>query len=571
MHTRRLVASLGALGALALFTPGLVGVAGPLGSTTPAQVTGATPFDATCGLDPVDENSQLFLDSEVEPWFDVSPADPDVMAGFWQQDRWSDGGSRGNVLALSADGGASWTSLIPPNTTDCTENPAAAGGGFAVFDRASDPWLSFAPNGDLHLMHLVFDVELPEGKPGAFSGRNGMVAQKVPAAALADGVVTDAEWGPPIPLAVDEGGGLHDKNTMTADPTVADGSHVYAVWDFLDLNEGAKRNPDRGVFGGGLAFKGAAVFTRSTDGGQSWEPVRKLYDPGGINQTIGNQIVVLPDGTLVDVFNEILNFRNDDGGPQFDFNVALKSSTDKGERWEPRGRPIRAAKMLPRTLFTPSPFVGVYLPDATGDATLAGENAVRTADVIPEVTVDPNNGNLYVVWQDARFSAAEAGGFGDPTRLVDEIAFMMSTDGGSTWSDPIKINQTPTELPLGNRQAFVPMVRVNDDGVVAVSYYDFRNNDPDDGVGDDLGEASTDQFVVHCHADCSNPASWTPAGEVRVTDSSFDTADLPFAGGFFPGDYVGLGTDGTDFLSFFTRSDAMDPANQYVSRVPVLP
>ncbi|HEX6238802.1 MAG TPA: hypothetical protein VFZ68_16505, partial [Acidimicrobiales bacterium] len=113
------------------------------------------------------------------------------------------------------------------------------------------------------------------------------------------------------------------------------------------------------------------------------------------------------------------------------------------------------------------------------------------------------------------------------------------------------------------RQAFIPMVRVNDDGVVAVSYYDFRNNTPDDGIG------GTDQFVVHCHADCANPASWTPDNEVRVTDSPFDLRDLPFAGGYFPGDYVGFGTDGQDFLPFFTQSAAPDPANQYASRVSV--
>ncbi|MGH2767157.1 MAG: sialidase family protein, partial [Actinomycetota bacterium] len=286
--------------------------------------------------------------------------------------------------------------------------------------------------------------------------------------------------------------------------------------------------------------------------------------PGSINQTIGNQIVVLPNGTLVDVFNEILNFKNSDHGAQFDFNISLKRSTNKGTTWKPSGQPIRAAKMLGRTLFTPFPFVGVYLPDATGNATLAGGNAVRSGgDVIPEVAVDPNNGNLYVVWQDARFSAAAAGGFGDPTQLIDEIAFTMSTDGGSTWSPVIKINQTPADVLLGNRQAFTPMVRVNDDGVVAVSYYDFRNNVPGDGV------ASTDLFVVHCHANCSSTGSWTPANEVRVTGTPFDTARLPFANGFFPGDYVGFGTDGEDFLPFFTQSTATDPGNEYFSRVEV--
>ncbi len=554
-----------AIGVFALAPLGLPASAGSLSATTPRQVTGASPFDDTCGLDPVDEFSQVFIDSEVEPWLAVSPKNPKIMAGIWQQDRWNDGGSRGNVIALSVNGGKKWTSFVPPNITECTANPSADSS-FDLFDRASDPWLDFAPNGDLHLMHLVFDVELPEGKPGAISGRNGMAAQKVAHGDITDdGEITSEEWSAPILLAVDEGGDLHDKNTLTADPTTPTGSHVYAVWDFLTLNEGAKRQPEAGLIGGGLAFKGVAVFTRTTDGGQSWEPIRRLYDPGGINQTIGNQIVVRPDGTLVNVFNEILNFRNDDAGPQFDFNISLKRSPDKGDTWLPAGRPIRAAKFLSRTVFTPFPFVGVYHPDAEGSATLAGANAVRSGgDVIPEVAVDPKNGNLYVVWQDARFSAAEAGGFGDPTKIIDEVAFTMSTDGGTTWAPVIKINQTPTALRLGNRQAFTPMVRVNENGVVAVSYYDFRNNTPNDGV------ASTDLFVVHCHANCSNPARWV-GNEVRVTTESFDTALLPFARGFFPGDYVGLGTVGGNFLPFFTQSSSADPASQFFSKVKVGP
>lgn len=78
---------------------------------------------------------------------------------------------------------------------------------------------------------------------------------------------------------------------------------------------GAAINPERGVFGGGLGFKGAALISRTTDGGATWSEPERLYNPGGVNQTIGNQIVVQPDGPLVNLFVEILNFRNDDGAP----------------------------------------------------------------------------------------------------------------------------------------------------------------------------------------------------------------------------------------------------------------
>src|SRR2546428_822706 len=112
---------------------------------------------------------------------------------------------------------------------------------------------------------------------------------------------------------------LNDKQSITADPT--DPHLVYAVWDRLKESTGNLINPER--VPGDLSFKGAAMFTRTTDAGASWEPARVLYDPGAISQTIGNQLVVLPDGTLVAFFDEIFGVRNSAGpGP---FNLSFKS------------------------------------------------------------------------------------------------------------------------------------------------------------------------------------------------------------------------------------------------------
>ncbi len=76
---------------------------------------------------------------------------------------------------------------------------------------------------------------------------------------------------------------------------------------------------------------------------------------------------------------------------------------------------------------------------------------------------------------------------------------------------------------------------------------------------------------MHCHANCASPGGWTQANEVRVSTDPFDLRALPNAGGYFPGDYVGFGTDGEDFLPFFTQSAPPDPASEYFSRVSVGP
>lgn len=487
-------------------------------ATAPLRVSDVSPFEAGCGL--AADGGTLFPNSEVEPWVDVSPANPDVVVAMWQQDRWSNGGARGNVIGASTDGGSSWQVVAPPGVSDCTDGP---------FDRASDPWVSFSPNGDLHLMHLVLDIEAPPGQPGGF-GRNGMMVQKVPAGAFDDGTVAPSDFTEPILIAEDSRGDLHDKNSMTADPH--DSDFVYAVWDLLDLPQGATINPDRGVFGGGLGFKGAALFARTTDGGQTWSQPEVLYDPGGVNQTIGNQVVVLPDGTLINFFNEILNFRNDDGGNQFDFNLAFKRSPDRGQTWLPRGRPVRFAELVEAPVVDPD----------TGESH-------RTAEVLFDVAVDRDSGALYAVWQDRRFTGVSA------------VAFVASYDGGSTWSTPIRVNRTP-DVVAGtlDGQAFLPSVHVADDGSVGVSYYDFRSN-----AGTDDSETLTDHWIVHCHGDCATRASWND--EVHVT-GPFDARQAPFARGYFLGDYVGLANQGDAFASLLIEGvSGSNPTDAVYSRI----
>jgi len=494
------------------------------------QVSGLSPFAACIADNVPGQPGTVFLHSEVEPWIEVNPNNALHLVGGWQQDRWSNGGARGNVAGVSFDGGFTWAPVVIPKITLCSGGTVANGGDFK---RATDPWVTFASNGDVYFFSLSLDIEAPPNRPAGF-GKNAMLVSK-----STDGGLT---WGDPITLIRDEDPKLlNDKNSITADPFDAD--FVYAVWDRLNVPVGTIILPELV-----LGFKGPAMFSRTTNGGQSWEPARIIYNPGGNNQTIGNQIAVLPDGTLLNFFNEILNFKNSDKGNMFEFNLALIRSTNKGATWS-RGQPTRAAKMQSLALFRA---FGVVDPDGLAPT------GIRTGDVLFDVAVDlnsgsPGHGNVYAVWQDARFS-----GF-----ARDEIAFAMSTDDGSTWSAPIKINQTPAGIPSGNRQAFTPSVHVSADGSVGVTYYDFRNNTPDPTT------LPTDYFIVHCHpttaTSCGSGANWV--GEVQLTDVSFDMRKAPLARGFFAGDYEGLTASVNKFGALFSMPHAADPASVFFRRV----
>jgi hypothetical protein len=462
--------------------------AGPLAGSGPlTQVSGSSPFDPTCGL--AGQSGTNYVDSEVEPWIEVNPTNPDNIVGTWQQDRWSNGGARGLVAGVSLDGGITWQAEIIPGLSQCS-------GG--TFERATDPWLSFAPNGELYHISLSFNNT---------TSLSALLVNESP-----DGGQT---WSPPTTI-VDSGDGFgfNDKESITADPN--DSNYVYATW---------QRN-------------GTTWFNRTTNGAApgpaTWELPRPIFDPSGNDRTIAHQIVVLPASDGGDLINAFT--LSGKGNKTY---VAFLRSEDHGASW--------AGPFTINTLET----IGITDPE-TG-------HGVRAGDHIPDVAVDLTSGDLYAVWQDARFDAS---GKGKGKRRHDSIAFAMSSDGGVTWTSPLKVNQTPTTEPSGDQQAFTASVDVAQDGSIAVTYYDFRNNTSD------AATLLTDYWTVHCHPPTSScatdPSAWS---ETRVTDAPFDMSEAPDAFGWFVGDYEGLDSEGGSYLPFFSQTHTDDPASIFFRRV----
>lgn len=466
--------------------PALAGV-GPL-----SRATGPTPFAPGCNGAP--QTGTVFPNAEVEPWVDVNPVRPSNLVGVWQQDRWSNGGANGLLAAYSTDGGATWTRPplgVQPSFTRCAGGTAANGGDF---ERASDPWVTFGPDGDAFFMSLSIN--------------DSNVDHALTVSRSVDGGRT---WGPITTLLRENDPHVfNDKNSMTADYT--DANNVYAVWDRLVFPTERSRGDASALRA--LAFKGPVAFTRTTNDGASWEPVRLVYDPGRNNQTIGNQIVVMPDGDLVNVFDEIRNFANNAG--RRGLNVTLIRSTDQGRTWS---SPVYVSRLGT---------VGITDPRDGAP--------VRTGDIIPEVASDERAGtdNLYVVWQDARFTGGAR----------DQVAFARSTDGGRTWSTPVRVSANLAT------QAFTPSVDVADDGTIAVTYYDFS--------ADTVASTTLDtQYWVTKSTDGGR--TWSPREE--VTDGPFDMRSAPVARGFFTGDYEGLESAGTTFVPLVSIANTGNRAN----------
>ena len=502
VHRRNVAATcmLGLAASAAAFAPAAAQTAGPL-----VQITKDDPF-APCTADNVAQQEKalgpaavLIPNTAIEPWVAIDPMTQTLLVGH-QQDRWSDGGSRGLVGNRSTDGGSTWSETIPGGVSECT------GGTFA---RASDPWVTFSPNGHAFFSSLVVNP----GRVAFEALQSGQLVSRS----------TDhgATWEAPITLITDGANVLNDKNSITADPNDTD--FVYTVWDRLVLgasngsvgSDGVSiaqsrvpRTPTTGI--GPHPSRGPTLFTRTTNGGDSWETPRVIFDPGVDAQTINNQTVVLPDGDVLVFFTEFLT-----SGA---VNIAFVRSTDKGFTFDATA-----------TVATDIQVVGTVTPD---------EHAgVRDAAALFSVNVNPANGALYLVWQDCRFGTNDC----TSSTPVDDVAFSQSLDGGKSWSKPVMINKTPQNLsnPL-RQQAFIPAIASAGDGTLTTTYYDFRND------VDTAGLELTDYFAVFCKpsagVSCSNPANWV--NEMRLTTSSFNDLDAPVAAGHFLGDYMGLVASG---------------------------
>jgi len=435
---------------------------------------------AACAAQVAQQTSQgsvNFPGAEVEPMIATDPSNAQHLIGAFQQDRWNDGGANGLITAVSSNGGGTWTLAHgQPKFSICT---GATQGSPGFFPRATDPWVSIAPNGTAYQVSDSFVFNGP-----GFGGDSSILVSR-----SSDG---GDHWGTPVTLIdTPELTSLNDKESVTADPT--NSNRVYVTWDQL-VSPSHEASLDG--FLHTFAFRGPTYFASTADGGQTWSQGHIIFDPGQNKQTIGNQIVVLPDGTLIDGMDLIFSTSSKSGRIPTTFNVAVIRSTDHGATWSDP------------TIVSPLTDVPVK--------TLDGK-AVRTGDILPEFAVDASTGALYAAWQDGGFNGRA------------QIAFSQSTDGGHTWSAPAHINTVSTT------PAFTTSVHVAPDGTVAVTHYDMRN-------ATTAAPGQTNYFLLHCHArttDCTSPANWS---ETRLDGAGgFDMKSAPKTiEGYFTGDYEGL-------------------------------
>jgi Neuraminidase (sialidase) len=390
---------------------------------------------------------RVFPGSAVEPRLAVNPKNAADVVVTWQQDRWAGGGARGILSAWTTDGGLHWHPVIQP-FSKC----AAAG---SPYQRASDPWVVYGADG------TVIESAL-----GIFAdGSTDVLVTR-----STDGGKT---WSPPAIVSKGLPHGFNDKESVTLDASRPGVVHV--VWD-----RSIVADADAGEQISATLIPGRTYYASSADGGVTWTKPRAIASTAGT--PIGNQIASLPNGTIVDVFDQLA------GRASLEQSIR---STDGGKTWS---KPLTVATRRRPT---------APLPGTT--------SALRTGDGIPDVAVRTSDGAVVLVWEDGRFRKGTG---------ID-IAVSISTDGGATWSAPVKENPTG-----GSDWAFTPDVTIAADGSIAVAYNALH-------TAKAAGTLPTDRFLARS----TDGKAWRATS---LTAKPFDLRRAPNALGYFLGDYAGL-------------------------------
>ncbi|MCD4696042.1 MAG: choice-of-anchor D domain-containing protein [Bacteroidales bacterium] len=276
-------------------------------------------------------------------------------------------------------------------------------------------------------------------------------------------------------------GSLADKNHMWIDnsPSSSYEGNLYVAWT---------------PFGG--SDDAEIVIARSTNDGLGWSSplnISSAVNAGSHNQ--GVNIQTGPNGEIYVVWSIY------DGWPTDETAIGFAKSTDGGVTYPSATRIINNIRGIRTTETSKNHRVNSF----------------------PSMAVDlsggPNNGNIYIVW-------ANIGVPGINTGTNISIYISRSTNGGTNWSTPVRVNQNPFQE---GKEAYFPWITCDaETGILSVIFYDDRNTT----------SASCEAFAANSF---DGGVTWE---DFVVSDVSFTPSPIPGLASGYMGDYLGITAKG---------------------------
>ncbi len=232
-----------------------------------------------------------------------------------------------------------------------------------------------------------------------------------------------------------------------------------------------------------------AVVSYSTNSGVNWTAGAIIISPAASHFHQGVNGAVGPNGIAY------ICWQNPTASNPFTGDyIGFAKSTDGGVTW--------------------TAINNVY--DCNGmRGTLPTKANIRVND-FPSMGIDMTNGAragwIYIVTAEKNLTPAGT----DP-----DIVLHRSTDGGTSWSAGIRVNQ---DAANNGKIQYMPWLRVDEGGGVNVIYYDDRNT-------------SSDSAEVMVSRSVDGGTTWT---DIVVSDHRFKPAPIAGLAGGYQGDYIGI-------------------------------
>ncbi len=268
-----------------------------------------------------------------------------------------------------------------------------------------------------------------------------------------------------------------DKEWVIIDRT---NENIYVTWTQFD--DYGNSNP---------AFRSNIMFSKSTDGAETWSPALRINEVDGDcvdddNTVEGAVPAVGPNGEIYVSW----------AGPE---GIVFDKSLDQGETW------------LENDIFV-SDFPGGWAIDIPGISRCNGMPIT-----VCDLSGGENHGTIYINWADQRNGVDDT-----------DVWVVKSTDGGETWSNAIRVNDDPP----GNQQFFTWMAIDQVTGYLHFVFYDRRN----------YNNNNTDVFMAVSKNGCETIQNYL------VSEEPF----IPNAGVFF-GDYNNVSAHNDVIRPIWTR------------------
>jgi hypothetical protein len=253
-----------------------------------------------------------------------------------------------------------------------------------------------------------------------------------------------------------------------------------------------------------------AVVARRTGPGGSWQAPVQVSGSETLGTAIGGDV-------KTNAYGDVFALYPDTGSQA----LYVAKSTNGGAAF---GTPVKIASTFGSFQFViPADFYRGVLIYASG-------GAWRTATV----------NDVYVTWNDLSGDPGCTGGFGPGSRASSlcksRIFFARSTDGGATWSAPVKINDK-----VGRNDQFFPWMVVDEsNGKISVTYYDTT------------GDPSRTSTNLYYQSSPDRGLTWSVPFKVTSAATNETTSGADFGNQY--GDYTGLdGISGHFFPSWTDR------------------